>query len=132
MNRLAGAAAILLALVVTEATVPTLFPLIVSVILVVSPLVCWSATVRLGRAYDFDQDDAHNGGPASSRMLEAAFYTGLFLSIASTVGAILGVVAVLRVSGLVAPTPQVFLIGIAYVMVLIPGPAVELLRVFRD
>lgn len=131
MNRLVGAIAILGALIVIEAISPQGFPIVVGAVLIGSTVICWAATLLLGNAHDYDRDEAEHGGPEASRLLEAAFYAALLLAIASTVGALLGLFAILRVANIIAPNPQVFLIGIAWVMVLIPGPAIELLRVFR-
>lgn len=121
-RRVLAATALLSGLIVGELAAPELFTLGVSAALVIAPGINWVAIGRFRVK--------HQANPGI-RSLQAAYYTLVVLAIASTTVALIGLVVLLRAAGLVSMVPRdVFLIAIAYSLLLITAPAIEWL-IFR-
>lgn len=121
-GRLVGAGLVFLVLVLVEVAAPGLFVPLVTLALIAAPFVNWVAFLRirhkrLKRAMaDLPQ----------IRSLRTAYFASLFLAIATTSLAGLGVFTAFRALHLIDAIPtSVFLVLLSYPCLLMTGPAVE-------
>lgn len=122
--RLLGAVGLAAVLILVEATSEEIFVPLVGVLLVLAPAINWRAWYRLrGKLRTAELLRRMGDDPIIS--LRTATSAALFLAIASTVTATLGIVVALRVLGLVDPTFRVPLVILAYPPLLATGPAFD-------
>lgn len=126
--RAAGAALLLLGLVALEIVAGPAFIWFVAIALLIAPAISWRAWWHLR---NLRRQRAALGEPVI-RSLQSAYYVALFLAIASSAIAVLAALTILRaVPGLIPAIPrEVYLIGLAYPMLLLMGPAFEWLILF--
>lgn len=114
-SRFTAAGLLLVALVFLELLVPALFPLIVAAVLIVLPPFHWATVLFFGRRAMAAPDV-----PVLGTRTQDAF----MLALVSTTAAFLGLLVVLRAFERIGPVPrEVFLIGVAYCLLLVAGPA---------
>lgn len=122
-SRLAGALGLLVVLIVIQQLAPDLFPLFVAAALIGLPILQW-ATV-----YFFGRRAAEN---PQILALQIRTQDAVALAIASSVGAVLGLLVVLRALALIPIVDRaVFLIGVSFVLLMVAAPAVNWLIVWR-
>lgn len=120
--RYAGIVAVAVLLGILEAVAGELFVLVIAAVLVAAPLLNWRAFLRL-RTKRRDRADL---GLPPIFSLRTAYYAALFLAVASTSLAAVGLFVVARELDVVGAVPrEVFLVLLSFPLVLISGPALE-------
>lgn len=122
-TRLAASAALFLLLLGLEAILPEgWFVLVVGVGLIAVPILGWATFYFFGRRAV--RDDA----PFTLRIRTQ---DAMFLAIASTVAGILGAIGLARVLNIIPPIGSMFVVGLAFCLLMIAAPAVNWLVVWR-
>lgn len=131
-RRVAASLTLLGVLVLINTLAPQLFPLVVALALIVSPVVCGAAAYYFTQLSLTDAMEAARDGREPIRSLRDRAQTSLLLAIASSAGALLGWLVVFRAFGWIPPVPrETFLVGLSYALLLIAGPAGNWLAVWR-
>lgn len=116
-SRFLASAGLLGGLVILNVVAGSAFAFIVAVALVIAPSICWAAT------YYFTKRSKAN--PSIKSLRERA-QTSFLLAIVSTTGAVLGAIVVLRELSVIAAVPRdIFLVGLAFALILVAGPALN-------
>ena len=122
-TRLLLAAMVFTALVLLQVTVPDILPVIVAIALIVLPIVQWAA-VGFFAARSLEDPTIIS--------LRARVQDAVALALAQTVGAFLGALVVLRALNIIDPVDRsVFLVGIAFALLMIAAPAVNWLATWK-
>jgi hypothetical protein len=121
-RRLAATAALFLALCVLEVATGDYFGLLVALALLIVPVLSWATFYFFAvRAMQ----------PDAPFVLKIRVQDALALAIASSVGAVLGFVVVLRQVGVLPAVDRaVFLVGLSFALLMIAAPAVNWLIVW--
>lgn len=123
MSRLAGAIALLPALVLLEYLVTDAFPFFVSIALPILLLINLATAFMLARA---------SRRAPEIVSLRARADDAIFLVAASAAAATMGLLVIGRAFGTIPPVPrEVFLIGVSYALIVLSAPAVNWLIVWR-
>lgn len=121
-TRIAAAAALFLLLCFLEAVTGDLFSFLVAVGLIIVPSLSWATFYFFARRAVL---------PDAPFALKIRVQDALALSIASTVGAFLGLIVVLRAVNIIGPVDRsVFLVGLSFALLMIAAPAVNWLVVW--
>lgn len=122
-TRLAAAVIVLAALILLQVTIPDMLPLIVALALIVLPILQWAA-VGFFAARSLEDPTIVS--------LRARVQDALALALAQTVGAALGMLVVLRALNVIPGVDRgVFLVGIAFCLLMTAAPAVNWLITWR-
>lgn len=122
-TRFAAALGLLLLLVFLQLVAPSAFPILVAAVLVVSPFLNLAAYWFFARRAVL---------PDAPFTLKIRVQDALALLLASTTSAVLGVLVVLRALNVIAPVDRaIFLVGIAFALLMLAAPAVNWLVVWR-
>ena len=122
-TRLAAAATVLATLILLQVTIPDMLPLIVALALIVLPILQWAA-VGFFAARSLEDPTIVS--------LRARVQDALALALAQTVGAALGMLVVLRALNVIPGVDRgVFLVGIAFCLLMTAAPAVNWLITWR-
>lgn len=122
-SRLVGALALLVLLIAVERLMTDQFPLFVAGALIALPILQWATVYFFGRrAVDSPEIMA----------LRIRTQDAVALAIASSVGAALGLLVVLRALALIPYVDRaVFLVGLSFCLLMVAAPAVNWLIVWR-
>ncbi len=122
-TRLAAALTVLFALILLQLTVPDVLPIVVAVALIVLPVIQWATVVFFAlRALE----------DPTIISLRARVQDAVALAIASTVGAVLGLIVVARQLNVIPPVDRgVFLVGISFALLMTAAPAINWLITWR-
>lgn len=121
-TRLAAAGLLLVALSVAYLVLGSLFSLLVSLALVAVPALSWLTYWFFAR-----RSVAH----PEMLALRVQVQDALALALASSTAGALGLFAVFRAAGLVAPEPGIFLVGLSFALLMIAAPAVNWLVTWK-
>lgn len=122
-TRLAGSAALLAALAFLQITLPGAFPVVVALVLIVTPF------VNLAAYWFFARRAVQPDAPFTLRVRTQ---DAMALLIASTTAAVLGVITVLRALNVIDPVDRaVFLVGLSFALLMTAAPAVNWLLIWR-
>ena len=122
-TRIAAALIVLLGLVILQLAIPEILPVIVAIALIVLPIVQWAA-VGFFAARSIEDPTIIS--------LRTRVQDAMALALAQTVGAFLGALVVLRALNIINPVDRsVFLVGIAFCLLMIAAPAVNWLWTWK-
>ena len=122
-NRLAGSIGLLIILALVEELADGIFPLLVAVVLIALPVLQWATVYFFATRLDAHPDIL---------ALRARVQDAVALALASTVGALLGLLVVFRALNIIASIDRnVFLVALAYVLLMVAAPAVNWLATWK-